>query len=74
MARSLAATHGVDSGMKDTIDAIRAHTNGHGADVVIDAVGRPETYKQVFYARDLAGTVERLAGCMRVRRPARISR
>jgi Zn-dependent alcohol dehydrogenase len=28
-----------------------------GADVVIDAVGRPETWKQAFYARDLAGTV-----------------
>jgi len=26
-------------------------------DVVIEAVGRPETYKQAFYARDLAGTV-----------------
>jgi S-(hydroxymethyl)mycothiol dehydrogenase len=25
--------------------------------VVIEAVGRPETYKQAFYARDLAGTV-----------------
>jgi S-(hydroxymethyl)mycothiol dehydrogenase len=25
--------------------------------VVIDAVGRPETWKQAFYARDLAGTV-----------------
>jgi S-(hydroxymethyl)mycothiol dehydrogenase len=24
---------------------------------VIDAVGRPETYQQAFYARDLAGTV-----------------
>ncbi|MGH7753256.1 MAG: zinc-binding dehydrogenase, partial [Gemmatimonadales bacterium] len=27
------------------------------ADLVIDAVGRPETYKQAFYARDLAGRV-----------------
>ena len=27
------------------------------ADVVIEAVGRPETYEQAFYARDLAGTV-----------------
>ncbi len=34
-----------------------ALTDGNGADVVIDAVGRPETYKQAFYARDLAGTV-----------------
>ena len=24
---------------------------------MIEAVGRPETYKQAFYARDLAGTV-----------------
>ena len=30
---------------------------GFGADVVVDAVGRPETYQQAFYARDLAGTV-----------------
>jgi threonine dehydrogenase-like Zn-dependent dehydrogenase len=28
-----------------------------GADVVVDAVGRPQTWKQAFYARDLAGTV-----------------
>ena len=34
-----------------------ALTGGFGADVVIEAVGRPETYKQAFYARDLAGTV-----------------
>jgi S-(hydroxymethyl)mycothiol dehydrogenase len=32
-------------------------TDGFGADVVIDAVGRPETYQQAFYARDLAGLV-----------------
>src|SRR5205823_14221284 len=32
-------------------------TGGFGADVVIDAVGRPETYRQAFYARDLAGRV-----------------
>ena len=57
MARSLGATHGVNSKEHDAVDAIRALTNGHGADVVIDAVGRPETYKQAFYARDLAGRV-----------------
>ena len=37
--------------------AIQELTGGNGADVVIDAVGRPETWKQAFYARDLAGTV-----------------
>ena len=41
----------------DPVEAIRALTGGIGADVVIEAVGRPETYKQAFYARDLAGTV-----------------
>lgn len=57
LARTLGATHGVNSREEDPIEAIRALTGGNGADVVIDAVGRPETYKQAFYARDLAGTV-----------------
>jgi len=56
-ARELGATDTVDSREADPIEAIRALTGGHGADVVIDAVGRPETYRTAFYARDLAGTV-----------------
>ncbi|KUM39135.1 S-(hydroxymethyl)mycothiol dehydrogenase [Arthrobacter sp. EpRS71] len=56
-AKELGATHTVDSSANDPIEEIRALTGGFGADVVIDAVGRPETYKQAFYARDLAGTV-----------------
>ncbi|MFJ5303505.1 S-(hydroxymethyl)mycothiol dehydrogenase [Streptomyces sp. NPDC088350] len=56
-ARSLGATHTVNSKESDPVEAIRELTGGFGADVVIEAVGRPETYKQAFYARDLAGTV-----------------
>ncbi|MFJ5925518.1 S-(hydroxymethyl)mycothiol dehydrogenase [Kitasatospora sp. NPDC092948] len=56
-ARELGATHTVNSRETDAVEAIRELTGGNGADVVIDAVGRPETYKQAFYARDLAGTV-----------------
>jgi S-(hydroxymethyl)mycothiol dehydrogenase len=56
-ARSLGATHTVNSKTADPVEAIRELTGGFGADVVIEAVGRPETYKQAFYARDLAGTV-----------------
>lgn len=56
-ARALGATHTVDSSVEDPVEAIRALTGGHGADVVVEAVGRPETYEQAFYARDLAGTV-----------------
>jgi S-(hydroxymethyl)mycothiol dehydrogenase len=39
------------------VAAVQELTGGNGADVVIEAVGRPETYKQAFYARDLAGTL-----------------
>jgi S-(hydroxymethyl)mycothiol dehydrogenase len=56
-AREFGATHTVNAKDSDVVEAIRALTGGNGADVVIDAVGRPETYKQAFYARDLAGTV-----------------
>ncbi|MEV5901946.1 S-(hydroxymethyl)mycothiol dehydrogenase [Streptomyces sp. NBC_00015] len=56
-ARRLGATHTVNSGESDPVEAIRELTGGFGADVVIEAVGRPETYRQAFYARDLAGTV-----------------
>ncbi|MCZ4515729.1 S-(hydroxymethyl)mycothiol dehydrogenase [Streptomyces sp. ActVer] len=56
-ARTMGATHTVNSKETDPVEAIRELTGGFGADVVIEAVGRPETYKQAFYARDLAGTV-----------------
>jgi S-(hydroxymethyl)mycothiol dehydrogenase len=56
-AKALGATHTVNSAEQDPVEAIQALTGGFGADVVIEAVGRPETWKQAFYARDLAGTV-----------------
>ena len=56
-ARDLGATHTINGGDVDVVAAIQELTGGNGADVVIDAVGRPETWKQAFYARDLAGTL-----------------
>ncbi|KQR98761.1 S-(hydroxymethyl)mycothiol dehydrogenase [Williamsia sp. Leaf354] len=57
-ATDLGATHTIDgSQVDDVVAAIQELTDGNGADVVIDAVGRPETYETAFYARDLAGTV-----------------
>lgn len=56
-AKGFGATHTVNSRDEDAVEAIRRLTGGFGADVVVDAVGRPETYEQAFYARDLAGTV-----------------
>ena len=63
-AKKLGATHTVNSKETDPVAAIKAiagaaagHRGADGADVVIEAVGRPETWEQAFYARDLAGTV-----------------
>jgi S-(hydroxymethyl)mycothiol dehydrogenase len=57
MATELGATHTIDASKVDAVEAVQELTGGFGADVVVDAVGRPETWKQAFYARDLAGTV-----------------
>jgi S-(hydroxymethyl)mycothiol dehydrogenase len=56
-AKKMGATDTVDSSTTDPVAAIQELTGGFGADVVIEAVGRPDTWKQAFYARDLAGTV-----------------
>jgi S-(hydroxymethyl)mycothiol dehydrogenase len=56
-ARGFGATHAINSRQADPVEGIRELTGGFGADVVIEAIGRPDTYEQAFYARDLAGTV-----------------
>ena len=57
LARYFGATHTVDASATDPVEAIRALTEGFGADVVIEAVGNPAVFEQAFYARDLAGTL-----------------
>ncbi|MCW2815044.1 MAG: alcohol dehydrogenase [Nocardioides sp.] len=61
-AKAIGATHTVDSSKVDPVEEIKricaeTYPGAEGADVVVEAVGRPETWKQAFYARDLAGTV-----------------
>ena len=56
-AKGIGATHAVNARSADVVESIQELTGGFGADVVIEAIGRPETWKQAFYARDLAGTV-----------------
>ncbi|OBG61719.1 MULTISPECIES: S-(hydroxymethyl)mycothiol dehydrogenase [unclassified Mycobacterium] len=56
-ARQFGATHTINARQADVVEAIGDLTDGFGVNVAIDAVGRPETWKQAFYARDLAGTV-----------------
>ena len=56
-ARKFGATHTINSAHTDPVEAIRQLTSGNGVNVAIEAVGKPETYRQAFYARDLAGTL-----------------
>jgi S-(hydroxymethyl)mycothiol dehydrogenase len=56
-AQEFGATHTINGRETDVVEGIKALTDGNGANVVVDAVGRPETFKQAFYGRDLAGTV-----------------
>ncbi len=56
-AKQFGATHTVNASTEDVVERVRELTDGNGADVVIEAIGLPETYEQAFYARDLAGTV-----------------
>jgi S-(hydroxymethyl)mycothiol dehydrogenase len=56
-AREFGATHTINSARTDPVEAIRQLTNDNGVNVAIEAVGKPETYRQAFYARDLAGTL-----------------
>jgi S-(hydroxymethyl)mycothiol dehydrogenase len=61
-AKELGATHTVDSRQVDPVAEIKriaaeTYEGADGADVVIEAVGRPQTWQQAFYARDLAGVL-----------------
>ena len=54
-AKGFGANHTINATQTDPVQGIRDLTDGFGADVVIDAVGLPATWKQAFEARDLAG-------------------
>jgi S-(hydroxymethyl)mycothiol dehydrogenase len=56
-AREFGATDVVNGSTEDVVEAVRALTDGNGADVCIEAVGNPKAMEQAFYARDLAGTL-----------------
>ncbi|MGE3540123.1 MAG: S-(hydroxymethyl)mycothiol dehydrogenase [Candidatus Tectimicrobiota bacterium] len=56
-AQQFGATHTINARQTEPVKAIREITGGNGVNIAIEAVGRPETYEQAFYARDHAGTV-----------------
>jgi S-(hydroxymethyl)mycothiol dehydrogenase len=56
-AKEFGATDTVNASETDPVEAVRALTDGNGADVCIEAVGNPKVMEQAFFARDLAGTL-----------------
>jgi len=56
-AKGFGATHVCNSSNEDPVEFVKSATGGFGADVCIEAIGKPEVYRQAFEARDLAGTV-----------------
>jgi S-(hydroxymethyl)mycothiol dehydrogenase len=56
-AKDFGATHTIDASKEDVVERVKELTDGNGADICIEAVGRPEVLEQAFFARDLAGTV-----------------
>lgn len=57
LARERGAAHTVNARDADPVAEIRALTEGRGADVCLEAAGRPETLKQCFAAVRTGGTV-----------------
>lgn len=57
LARAMGAAHVVDAGATDAVASVRALTDGRGADVCVEAAGRPETLLHCFAAVRTGGTV-----------------
>lgn len=56
MAKQFGATHTVNASETDPVAAIKELTGGYGVNYSFEAVGRPETFEQALWCRDLAGT------------------
>ena len=48
---------------KDVVSAVRSFTAGHGADIVIEAVGKPQTWQESVGMVRRGGTVNLFGGC-----------
>lgn len=57
LAKELGATYGINSAVDDVYEKVQKYTDGFGADVVIEAVGSPVTYRT---AIDIVGFTGRV--------------
>lgn len=57
------ANHVLDYSQVDIVDAVKDLSNGYGADIVIEAVGKPETWTQALKLVRAGGLVNFFGGC-----------
>lgn len=62
-AEKLGADATINVSRKEPVDAVRALTDGDGADVVIEAIGLPTTWEQSLKMVSKGGTVLEFGGC-----------
>jgi len=62
-ARRLGADETINAGKEDVIKKVWQLTSGHGADVVIEAIGLPTTWEQALKLVKKGGTVLEFGGC-----------
>jgi L-iditol 2-dehydrogenase len=63
LAQKLGADEIIDAKKEDTVGKTKQLTEGYGADVVIEAIGLPETWKQALKMVVKGGTVLEFGGC-----------
>lgn len=63
VAEKLGADEGINAHEEDTVKRVMEMTNNEGADVVIEAIGRPETWEEALKLIKRGGTVLEFGGC-----------
>ncbi len=62
-AKRLGADESINAGKENVVEKVRQFTDGYGADVVIEAIGLPATWKQALKLVRKGGTVIEFGGC-----------
>jgi L-iditol 2-dehydrogenase len=63
LAQQLGATHVINSGREDPVEAVKDLTRGRGADVTIETAGLPDVWKMSLELVRKGGTVVLFGGC-----------
>jgi L-iditol 2-dehydrogenase len=62
-AEKLGADETINAGKENVEEKVRQSTGGYGADVVIEAIGKPQTWEQALRLVRKGGTVLEFGGC-----------